>query len=219
MELRVKQEKTGLKGCLKWTVFHHNEEGLAKLKELRELLTEGKITAEERDEKRQAILENPQYSEVKERKLSFFDKLKRVPILMAGVNHNIVTDEGDALIADLMQETPERTKVDTTNGKIGVGTGFVTELKSTDALVTQTGSDEEMDATYPKTEGDWAAADDNVVQYRATFEAGDLNDTGIDEALLGNGTDTLAYAEITPTVDVTTADTLQVDWELTPLGA
>lgn len=138
---------------------------------------------------------------------------------MQMTNHNIVTDEGDALIADIMQETPERTKVDNTNGKIGVGTGFVTELKSTDALVTQTGSDEEMDATYPKTEGDWAAADDNIVQYRSTFEAGDLNDTGIDEALLGNGTDTLAYAEITPAVNVTTADTLQVDWELTFLGS
>ena len=139
--------------------------------------------------------------------------------LMQVENHNIVTDEGDALIADLMQETPERTKVDFTNGKIGVGTGFVTELKSTDALVTQTGSDEEMDATYPKTKGDWAAAEDNVIQYRSTFEVGDLNDTGIDEALLGNGTDTLAYAQINPAVDVSSTDTLQVDWELTFLGS
>ena len=139
--------------------------------------------------------------------------------LMQMTNHNIVTDEGDALVADLMQETPERTKVDFTNGKIGVGTGFVTELKSTDALVTQVGSDEEMDASYPTTKGDWAAAEDNVIQYRATFEAGDLDDVGIDEALLGNGTDTLAYAQITPPVDVSASDTLQVDWELTFLGA
>jgi len=138
---------------------------------------------------------------------------------MQMTNHNIVTDEGDALIADLMQETPERTKVDNTNGVIGVGTGFTSETKGTDALVTQEGSDEAMDATYPKTEGDWAAADDNVVQYRSTFEAGDLNASGIDEALLGNGTDTLAYAEITPAVNVTTADTLQVDWEITFLGS
>ncbi len=138
---------------------------------------------------------------------------------MQMTNHNIVTDEGDALIADLLQNTPERTKVDTANGLIGVGTGFTSEGKAVDALVTQTGSDEAMDATYPKTEGDWAAADDNVVQYRAVFEAGDLNDTGIDEALLGNGTDTLAYAEISPAVDVSSADTLQVDWELTILGS
>ena len=139
--------------------------------------------------------------------------------LMQMTNHNIVTDEGDALIADLLQETPERTKVDNANGVIGVGTGFVTELKSTDALVAQVGIDEEMDATYPVTKGDWAAANDNVIQYRATFEAGDLDDVGIDEALLGNGTDTLAYAQITPSVDVSASDTLQVDWEITLLGA
>lgn len=158
--------------------------------------------------------------EIKRYPRTWLDKLlSRKGRLMISENHNIVTDEGDALVADIMQETPERTKVDETNGKIGVGTGFVTELKSTDALVTQAGSDEEMDATYPKTEGDWAGADDNVVQYRATFEAADLDDTGIDEALLGNGTDTLAYAEISPPVNVTVADTLQVDWELTFLGS
>jgi len=138
---------------------------------------------------------------------------------MISINHNIVTSEGDALIADLMQETPERTKVDNTNGLIGVGTGFVEEVKATDALVTQTGSDEAMDATYPITKGDWAAADDGVVVYVVTFDVGDLDDTGIDEALLGNGTDTLAYAQITPAVDVAATDTLEVTWELTFLGS
>lgn len=138
---------------------------------------------------------------------------------MQMTNHNIVTNEGDALIADLMQMTPERDKVDETNGVIGVGTGYVSEGKTVDALVTQTGSNEPIDTGYPVTKGDWGAADDNIEQYRATFEAGDLNDTGIDEALLGNGTDTLAYAQITPAVDVGTSDTLQVDWELTFLGS
>ncbi len=138
---------------------------------------------------------------------------------MISVNHNIVTDEGDALVSDLMQETPERTKVDNSNGLIGVGTGFVSETKSTDALVTQTGSDEQLDATYPQTKGAWAAADDNVIVYVSTFEAGDLNATGIDEALLGNGTDTLAYAQITPAVDVGASDTLQITWEITFTGS
>jgi len=138
---------------------------------------------------------------------------------MISVNHNIVTDEGDALIADLMQETPERTKLDESNALIGVGTGFATELKSTDVLVTQTGSDEAMDVGYPQTKGAWAAGDDNVVVYVATFEAGDLDDTGIDEAILTNGTDTLAYAEINPAVDVSSSDTLEITWEITILGA
>ena len=138
---------------------------------------------------------------------------------MISVNHNLVTDEGDALIADLAQQTPERTKVDNTNGKIGVGTGWISTTKSTDILVAQEGIDEAMDPTYPITKGDWAAGDDGVIVYMATFEAGDLNASGIDEALLGNGTDTLAYAQITPAVNVTTLDTLEITWEITFLGA
>jgi hypothetical protein len=157
---------------------------------------------------------------VKRRNPNWFQRLFRLPgSLMISVNHNIVTNEGDALIADILQETPERTKVDNTNGVIGVGTGFTTEGKASDALGSQSGSDEGMDATYPVCKGDWAGADDNVIVYKATFEAGDLNATGIDEALLGNGTDTLAYAEISPAVDVSSTDTLAVTWEITFLGA
>lgn len=146
-------------------------------------------------------------------------EMREVIEYQVSINHNIVTNEGDALIVDMLVTTGTQTAVDNANGVIGVGTGFVTELKTTDALVTQTGANEVMDATYPKQKGAFLAADDNVIQYRSTFEAGDLNDTGIDEALLGNGTDTLAYAQITPTVDVSTSDTLQVDWEITFLGS
>jgi hypothetical protein len=138
---------------------------------------------------------------------------------MISINHNIVTNEGDALIADLHQNTTERTKLDTANAVIGVGTGFTAEGKTSDALVSQSGSDEAMDTGYPQTKGAWAAADDNVIVYVATFEAGDLNATGIDEALLGNGTDTMAYAQISPAVDVSSSDTLEVTWEITFLGA
>ena len=153
-------------------------------------------------------------------KPNFIQRLRGQPgTLMMGVNHNIVTDVGDALIADQMQETPERDKVDNTNGVIGVGTGYVSATKSVTTLVTQTGVDEAMDATYPQTEGAWGAANDGVIVYVSTFEAGDLNDTGIDEAILDNGTDTLAYAQITPAIDVATADTLEVTWKITFLGS
>jgi len=145
--------------------------------------------------------------------------LKKPGRPMEVTNHNIMTNEGDALIADLLQETPERTKLDNANAVIGVGTGFVSETKTVDALVTQTGSNEAMDTGYPQTEGDWAAADDNVIVYKSTFEAGDLNDTGIDEALLGNGTDTLAYAEISPAVDVSSSDTIEITWKITITGS
>ncbi|MCK5615981.1 hypothetical protein KAR91_79700, partial [Candidatus Pacearchaeota archaeon] len=113
------------------------------------------------------------------------EKLLGIPVSgrpMIAVNHNIVTDEGDALIADHMSETDARTLVDNTNGYIEVGTGFTSEAKTITSCVTPTGSPEVMDATYPKLKGAWTVADDNVVQYRATFEAGDLNQTGIDEA-------------------------------------
>jgi len=209
------KEKMSLKGCMKWTVFHHNEEGLLKLKELKELLAQGKITKEERDKKRQEIFENPLYSKIKEKNKS---------LLMMGVNHNIVTNEGDAMVADIMAQTPAQTKVDNTNGHIEVGTGFTSEVKTALSCTTPTGDPEVMDATYPKLKGTFGNADDNVTQYRATFEAGDLSATGIDEgALLNNASaasaECLAYAEITPTVDVTPADSLQMNWELTYVGA
>ncbi len=144
--------------------------------------------------------------------------------LMQVENHNIVTDEGDAMVADIMSETPTQTKVDGTNGHIEVGTGFTTESKGTLSCVTPTGSPELLDAPYPQQKGAFGAANDNTTQYRATFEAGDLDAIGIDEAALINNVaaasaDCLAYAQISPAVDVSVTDTLQVDWEITYLGS
>ena len=74
-----------------------------------------------------------------------------------------------------------------------------------------------MDATYPKLKGLWGNADDNVVQYRVTFEAGDLTAT-IDEAGLGNNVveasgDNLAYGQVTPDAVIGALDTLEITWE------
>jgi hypothetical protein len=148
------------------------------------------------------------------------EKLKGKPGKpMVCENHNIVTSEGDALIVDALSTTPARTVPNEANAVIGVGTGFTAENKASDALITQTGSDEQMDSGFPQQKGTWAQTEDSVLVFKATFEAGDLDDTGIDEALLGTATDTLAYAEITTPVNVTTSDTLEVTWELTFLGA
>lgn len=143
---------------------------------------------------------------------------------MKVVTSNIVTNEGDALVADLMSETPTQTKVDNTNGYIEVGTGFVSEIKTRTSCTTPTGSPEAMDALYPQQKGAFGAANDNVTVYRSTFEAGDLNVSGIDEAALINNAVAaaaacLAYVEITPVLNVTASDTLQITWELTFLGA
>jgi hypothetical protein len=137
---------------------------------------------------------------------------------------NIVTDQGDAIIADTMSESLAERKVDNTNGHIEVGTGFVAAEKSATACVTATGTPEVMDATYPKVKGAFGAANDNVTQYRATFEAGDLSANGIDEAALLDAitvatANCFAYAAFTTSLNVTAADTLQVDWEMTYLGS
>ena len=160
-----------------------------------------------------------EHGNVKKYKRTFLQKLFGSPEYMDWYNNNLVTSEGDALVADLLQETPERGKLDNAGAVIGVGTGWTETVKGTDALVTQVGSDEAMDATYPITEGDWAAANDGVVIYKATFEAGDVTAVDLDEALLGNGTDTMAYARIDPAITVAAADTLAITWKITYLGA
>lgn len=142
-------------------------------------------------------------------------------IVQSGVNHNVITEEGEALIADLLSNSPSRTKVDGTNGYIVVGTAYPGSEPGTATWVYgQVGNPEPLDSGYPQVKGTWGGADDNVVQYRATFEAGDLNATGINEAALVNGTadavaDCLAYAAISPAVDVGSSDTLEVLWEIT----
>ncbi len=224
-------DMTGVRGRIIWRVFEHTETGLLCLKKLKQMFLDGIITKEGRDKQRQIILDDRSLSTIKVYGEScslkqlvskgFFNQIR----WMLGFNHNIITNQGDALIADNMSETPTQTKVDNTNGHIAVGTGWTGASPKTNEVVnTPTGSPEIMDATYPKQKGAFGGADDNVVQYRATFEAGDLNISGIDEAGLGNHAteatgDNLSYGEITPAVNVTTADTLQVDWEHTYLGA
>ena len=227
----ILKDKAGIRGRIAWTVFEHTPFGLHKLMHLKERFLNGCITKEQRDAARRTILDDPKLSSVKQHGESLsHERLVNRGFInnmrwALGINHNIVTNEGDALVADLLAETPARTKVDNTNGHIAVGTGWTGSSPKTNEVVnTPTGSPEELDATYPKLKGTFGNADDNVTQYRAIFEAGDLNASGIDEAGLGNNAveasgDNLGYGELSPAVNVTTADTLQVDWELTLLGA
>jgi hypothetical protein len=79
-----------------------------------------------------------------------------------------------------------------------------------------------IDSGYPALKATWGNTGDTTVTYRATFTANSLNANGINEACLLNGNsgsaNCLAYAQITPSVNVTNADTLQVLWEITILG-
>lgn len=224
------KDTAGLKGRISWTVFTHTPYGLHKLMHLKERFLNGEITKEVRSKLRRIILDDPKCSVVKQygetlshRRLIGKGLFNQI-LWALGFNHNIVTNQGDALVADLMAETPTQTKVDNTNGFVSVGTGWTgTTPKTNEAVNTPSGDPEAMEATYPKTKGTFGNADDNVIQYRVIFEAGDLNAT-IDEAGLGNHAveatgDNLAYGNITPDAIVGLSDTLQVDWEITPLGA
>ncbi len=137
--------------------------------------------------------------------------------------HNIVTREGDALIADALLVTPVKTKVSSSNGYIQVGTGWTGNgTKTNTRCNTPTGSMKALDANYPALSAAWGSVGDTTITYRATFAAGNLNANGINEACLLNGNggsaNCLAYAQISPSVNVTSSDTLQVLWEITILG-
>ena len=137
--------------------------------------------------------------------------------------HNIVTREGDALIADALLAVPMRNKVTSANGYMQVGTGWTgNSTKTNTRCNTPTGSMQQLDSSYPALNAVWGNTGDTTVTYRATFAAGSLNANGINEACLlngnGSGADCLAYAQITPSVNVTASDTLQVLWEITILG-
>jgi len=137
--------------------------------------------------------------------------------------HNIVTREGDALITDALLASPTKTKVTSSNGYIQVGTGWTgNSVKNNTRCNTPTGSMKALDANYPALSASWGNTGDNIITYRATFAAGALNANGINETCLLNGNDSsakcLAYAQVTPTVNVTTNDTLQILWEITILG-
>jgi hypothetical protein len=137
--------------------------------------------------------------------------------------HNIVTREGDALIADALLVSPTKNKVSSANGYIQVGTGWTgNSTKNNTRCNTPTGAMRALDANYPALLDEWGETGDTVLTYRATFDVGTLNANGINEACLlngnGSGANCLAYAQINPGVNVTSNDTLQILWEITILG-
>ena len=139
------------------------------------------------------------------------------------VMHNLVVDQGDALIADNLAMTPARQKLDNTHAWIEVGTGYPGTTKDKTGVITVTGVPNIMDGTYPKLKGAWGAANDNVIVYKSTFVPGALNATGINEAALKNNAthglgDCMSYGHITPSVNVGLLDTLAVTWEITCYG-
>lgn len=162
---------------------------------------------------------------IKYYKNGFWRSLLRLPQRpMITKHHNTITTLGDNLIADMMISNPTQNKVDATNGYMLVGTGWTGSTpKNNTSVNTATGTYKKLDTGYPKIKGIFGATDGNVVLYRASFAAGDLNANGINEVALMNGNTAaakcLAYAQITPSVNVTSADSLQIDWQITVSGS
>jgi hypothetical protein len=161
---------------------------------------------------------------VKRHKPGFFRRMLGITgRRMVYKHHNIVTREGDALIADALLAAPTKPKVTSASGFIQIGTGWTgNSVKTNTRCNAATGSMKALDAGYPALKAAWGSTGDTTLTYRATFAAGALNANGINEACLLNGNGTgancLAYAQITPSVNVTASDTLQVLWEITILG-
>ncbi|MDA3958938.1 hypothetical protein [Oceanispirochaeta sp.] len=137
------------------------------------------------------------------------------------IYHNVVTAQGDALLANLAVGGG-MTPVNSANGFIEVGTGWTgLTTKSNSGCNTPVGNRQGMDAEYPKTKGVFGESTDDKACYRATFPSGSLEATGINEAALMNASAAgvcLAYAQITPEVNIGANDILQIDWEITFYG-
>jgi hypothetical protein len=131
---------------------------------------------------------------VKRRPPSWFRRLSRIPgRFMERRFHNIVTREGDALIADALLVSPNKAKVASSSGYIQVGTGWTgNSTKTNTRCNTATGSMKALDTSYPALKAAWGSTGDTTVTYRATFAAGALNANGINECCLLNGNGTTA---------------------------
>jgi hypothetical protein len=139
--------------------------------------------------------------------------------------HNIITSQGDAYIADRLSLVPVRQIMDATHTFIAVGTGYTGVSNKTKTWVnTQVGPAQIVSTGYPKLVGLWGATGQNQVQYQFNFISGVLNATGINEAALVSAavtdvtTTCLAYVHIN-SINVYTSDSLAITWNISFLGA
>lgn len=138
-------------------------------------------------------------------------------------HHNTITTQGTGLIADALLTTPTQKKIIEADGYMQVGTGWTGNSPAANTRCnTAVGAMMPIDAGFPQTEGTLGNTGQNILKYQSTFNVGTLNATGINEAALLNGNTAdakcLAYAQITPTANVTDADSLTLVWEITIRG-
>ena len=105
-----------------------------------------------------------QHGKLKRRKPNFLQRLLGLQgAFMIYEFHNIVTREGDALIADALLASPVKTKVTSSNGYIQVGTGWTgNSTKTNTRCNTSTGSMKALDSGYPALKAAWGASGQTV---------------------------------------------------------
>ena len=162
---------------------------------------------------------------VKRRKPGFLRRLLRLDGKpMKQTHHNIITRQGDALIADALMAIPARPKITKETGYIQVGTGWTGKDTKNNTVCNKPlyMIFQKLDDGFPALKETWGKSGDTTIVYRTTYTVGSIGANGINEACLKNGnkddSDCLAYAELTPPVNVTREDTLQVVWEITMEG-
>ncbi len=143
--------------------------------------------------------------------------------LMQYSHHNTITTQGDGMIADWMT-AGSIPHIDSQTGCMAVGTGWTgTSPKANVRCNNQVGEPVKLDNGYPKKQAAFGKTGQNIILYRTTFSAGTIVANGINEVTLLNGnTETancLAYAQITPAVNLSSSDTLVVDWQITVSGS
>jgi hypothetical protein len=222
--MAIMQDKVAIRGKPIVKVFEHSPEGIEAWKRL--LASRESLSAQEYDRKVDAIMNDPALTHIKRRPQTWWQRIFGLPGDPAISEwHNIMTDQGDAIIADIMSQTPARQKPDNTHCWTICGTAYSgTTPKARIWVVTPTGSSQLQDATYPKQKGAFGAANDNVTQYRVTFAPGAFGTVTINEALMATGStsgagDSLTYGAVSPSASVTALDSLQIQWEITYLGA
>ena len=88
-------------------------------------------------------------------------------------NHNIITAQGDGLIADMFLTPPTKTRFDNAHSYIVVGTGFsgVSVPKNQTWVAVQTGTPQPMASGFPQLAGAFPNAS---LTYSVFFPAGSL---------------------------------------------
>ena len=133
--------------------------------------------------------------------------------------HNVITTQGLGYLADLMSNSPTKTKFTTTSSYIVLGTGYasVSSPSAQTWVYTPTGSPQAMQSGYPMTQSSFPSP---VVVYSALFSAGSLNASGINECALVNNPVSgagvcLAYAQISPSQTINSSSSMQITWQIT----